>query len=99
MAEKNGVIKQFKGPFAVNQQLNIGNGNCKIGISISEDDFMKLGSEQHTSFQFIINDQLIHMGRSYMYETDSQINNTTISFPKGAPLSTIVDIVYCQRLT
>ena len=92
-----GVIEQYKGPFGQGYTLNL-NGNCKIGISISEDDFMRLGSENYTSFQFTINDQLIHMGRSCMYETDTQINDTKIQFPQGAPLSTIVDITYCEEL-
>lgn len=98
-----GVIEQYKGPFGQGYTLNL-NGNCKIGISISEDDFMSWKARKEgdkwvgQDFIFYINDQSIHMGRSYMYETDTQINNTKITFPQGAPLSTIVDITYCEEL-
>lgn len=86
-------LKQFKGPFAVGQAVNLGKGNCKIGISIGEKDFMRI-SQQNSSFQFEINGQLFFMGRTCMYQTDQKIDDATIVFPNGAPLSTIVDIVY-----
>ena len=35
------------------------------------------------------------MGRTFMYESGDSVNNTVIKFPDGAPLSTIVDVVYC----
>lgn len=92
-----GVIEQYKGPFIEGYELNL-KGNCKIGISIGENDFIKLGSENNTSFVFIINNQIIHMGKTCIYETDNQINDTIIQFPNGAPLSTIVDVVYCEAV-
>lgn len=39
----------------------------------------------------------IYIGRTFMYETDHVIINASISFPIGAPESTLVDIVYCAR--
>ena len=101
-----GTIEQYKGPFTVGYELNL-QGNCKIGISIGEDDFMSWKSYyneetkkwiQGQDFVFIINNQTIHMGKTYIYETDSQINNTIIHFPDGAPLSTIVNVVYCETI-
>lgn len=97
-----GIIKQYRGPFEPNQEIDL-QGNCKIGISISEDDLMswKAHKEENTwvgqDFVFIINEQIIHMGRTCMYETDNQINNVKISFPDGAPLSLIIDAVYCDE--
>ena len=89
-----GTIQEFKGPFSANTPLEI-SGHCRIGISISEDDFMSwLGGQD---FAFEINGKRIHMGRTYIYETENQINNTVISFPEGAPLSTIVDVVYLEE--
>lgn len=100
MADKDGVIRQFKGPFPSGYVLNL-QGNCKVSVSIGQKDFMKYGSQagqnDKKSFQFILNNELIYMGRSGMYETDSQLNTTVISFPEGAPSSVIVDVVYCER--
>lgn len=93
-----GEIKQFKGPFSNGYEITAG-GNCIIGISISEDDYMKLGTsaevQSKTNFSVEINGETIEIGRTFIYETGDVINNTIIKFPKGAPLSTIVDVVYC----
>lgn len=98
---ETGIIKQYKGPFIEGYELIL-QGNCKIGISISEDDFMSWKAHKvgniwiGQDFIFTINNQIIHMGKTYIYETDNQINNTKITFPGGAPLSLIVDVVYCD---
>ena len=87
-----GTIKQFKGPFPANTLLLIPTGqNCKISISIGEDDLMRL-----KDFYFNINGHIIKMGKTGIYETDYTINNTEISFPNGAPVSVTVDLVYCK---
>ena len=91
-----GTIKQFKGPFDAGYTLPLQNGNCKIGISIGEKDFMRI-SQQNSGFKFVINGEQLYMGRTCMYQSDRQIDNVTISFPQGAPLSTIVDVVYMDR--
>lgn len=78
-------------------------GNCIIGISISEDDYMTCGTStspnsqqiNEKSFRFTINGQQIWMGRTFMYQTDKQINNTIITFPDGVKDSVLVEIVYC----
>ena len=90
-----GTIKQYQGPFEEGYQLNL-QGHCIIGISISEDDYMILGANQK-SFQFTINGQQIWLGRTYMYQTEEQINNTIITFPDGAPDSTLIEVTYCSQ--
>lgn len=94
-----GVIEQFKGPFNSNSTLS-SDGNCKIGISIGQDDFYLLGSTSgDKGLRFLINGKQIWMGRTYMYETGEQIDNTVISFPDGAPPSTTVNMMYCSKYT
>ena len=92
-----GTIEQFKGPFTSPSTVQIpSSSNCKIGISIGEDDFMLLGSSSSdSSLKININGQQIWMGKTYIYEIGQQIDNTVLSFPEGAPNSTIVDVVYC----
>lgn len=96
---KAGIIKQYKGPFQPGQELIL-NGNCKIGISMNEDDFMSWKAYKENdiwkgqNFIFSINEQIIHMGRTYIYETDNKINQVKLAFPDGAPLSLIIDVVY-----
>lgn len=98
---KVGIIEQYKGPFDEDYELDL-KENCKIGISIGEDDFMSWnpnkenGAQVGQDFVFLINDKEIHMGRTCMYEIDNQIEETNIKFPDGAPLSLIVDVVYCS---
>ena len=49
-----GTIEQYQGPFNENSTLTL-NGKCIIGISIGEDDYMKLGSTSgDKSFRFLI---------------------------------------------
>lgn len=96
-----GTIEQYQGPFSLNKTLNL-DGHCIIGVSIGEDDFMTLGSTSgNKSFRFLINGEQIWMGRTYMYQTERQIErngvaSTVISFPDGAPASVKVEVVYCS---
>lgn len=98
---KVGIIEQYKGPFREGYELIL-EESCKIGISIGEDDFMSWKTHKENNiwvgqdFVFLINDQEIHMGRTCMYEIDTSIEETKISFPDGAPLSLIVDVIYCS---
>ena len=43
-----------------------------------------------------INGEDIQIGRTFMYETGETINDARISFPNGAPVSTTVNIAYCE---
>lgn len=96
-----GTIEQYQGPFSAGSTLTF-EGNCILGVSIGEDDFMKLGSPSgDRSFRFLINGQQIWMGRTYMYQTEKQLENdrgeiNTIEFPDGAPASVKVEVVYCS---
>lgn len=98
-----GVIKQFKGPFEENQSISLTGNACKIGISIAEDDFMSWGATYNQGEwrgkDFIINikGEQIHMGRTYIYQSQQAIDQPIlISFPDGAPTSLIIDVVYSQ---
>lgn len=96
-----GTIEQYQGPFLVGSTLGF-EGYCILGVSIGEDDFMKLGSSSaDRSFRFSINGNQIWMGRTYMYQTERQIEkevpiNTIIGFPDGAPASVKIEVVYCS---
>ena len=100
---KLGVIREYKGPFSSGHTINL-EGNCKIGISIGEDDFQSFGAAQteqgwikENDFSVEINGERVVIGRTFMYEiTDIALDNPTISFPDGAPVSTIVDVVYAN---
>lgn len=104
-----GTITQYDS-YSITQNNNILEllGHCIVGISISEDDYMLLGRpeiDQQTgqmiakSFRFTINGHQIWMGRTYMYQTEKQVNNTVITFPDGVPSSIKVEIVYCQPIS
>lgn len=99
-----GSLQQVKGPFESQDEIRVtGARACKIGISIGEDDFMSWKSnietgKQGEDFIFTINGEEIHMGRTYMYETDHPVSNAIITFPDGAPQSVIVDIAYYPQL-
>ncbi len=93
---KIGTIKQYNAPFESNS-ITL-EGNCIIGVSISEDDYMLLGSSSgDRSFRFEINGHQIWMGRTYRYQTQEQVNNVTINFPDGIPSSTLIEAVYCSQ--
>ena len=104
-----GTMRQFRGPFDENFQVSqlSQEGNHIIGISVDEDDFMSWKAHQENGrwvgedIIFEINGKQIHLGKTYMYETEYQINNENgkikLKFPYGAPPSTKVEIVYCDR--
>lgn len=99
MAREAGTMKQYQGPFTSEDVLQI-YGHCVIGISISEDDYYKCGSTAgDRSFEFEINGnpQTFFMGRTYIYQTQQQYTINTITFPSGAPESTLVDVIYCSE--
>ena len=115
MSVQKGTIAQYRGPFPIGYTLNLEgqspNNNCIIGISVDEKDYMSNGTphdedRNHTwgrlygeDIVFTINNQQIHLGKTQMYETEQQINNTIIQFPNGAPASLKVEIVYLNPNT
>ena len=101
---KIGTINQYNSYDIIrnNNRLQL-SGNCIIGISISQDDYMACGTSTPTgaeqinekSFRFTINGKQIWMGRTFMYQTEKQINDTIITFPDEVPASVKVEVVYC----
>lgn len=95
-----GEIIQYQGPFEENYSISISpsseNKVYKIGVSVSEKDFMKYGKkgQKNNSIKFMINNQQIQLGRTQMYESKELFIRSNISFPDGAPSSTLVEIVY-----
>ena len=121
-----GVIEQYKGPYSPgtveNPNIILTGNACKIGMSISEDDFMSWQATQDEQtkqwsgkdfvFKIIlsipqlnsetpkIQIEQIHMGRTFMYQSQQAVNQPIrIFFPDGAPTSLIVDVVYSQEYT
>ncbi len=99
-----GKIQQVQGPLEANTTIIVSTANTsyKLGISLDEDDYMSWKSDQWSiqdpnakDFKFILNNQIIHLGRTQMYETQQSINNTSLVFPDGAPASLKIQVVHC----
>lgn len=91
-----GTILQYKGPFSAGASFSL-EKSTKFGISINEKDYMKLDG-QGKKLAFIIDGQQIHLGETFMYETDNAIaSGSIIQFPEGAPASTLINIVYDEE--
>lgn len=70
----------------------------KKEVNPSEEGYYEL--QPISNFAVNINEEDIEIGRTFIYETSKAVDNninTVIKFPNGAPLSTIVDIVYSQN--
>lgn len=94
-----GIIKQYQGPFDSGDTIVL-NGQCRIGISVSEDDYMLAGSTSGDSgIEFKINNNLhsIRIGRTYIYQTQQQYQTNTITFVSDGPESTLIDVMYCKE--
>ena len=99
-------IKQYIGPFSANDSLElISSTKCKIGVSISEKDFMKRGNpnldnqvilkiENKKNNNITIVQNEIQIGKTFIYQPGDALEKVTLSFPKGAPDSIIIDVVY-----
>lgn len=99
-----GTIQQIQGPLEANTTIiaAAANTSYKLGISLGEDDYMSWKSDQWSEqnpnakdFRFVLNNQIIHLGRTQMYETQQSINNTSLVFPDGAPASLKIQVVHC----
>lgn len=100
-----GKIGQYKGPFNMNETINITtNHNLQLGFSIGEKDAMhQLNSKDKKEWSWVIeplivkiDEQLIKIGQKCVYNPDPQIFHHTITFPYGAPASTIVDYIILE---
>lgn len=99
---KAGIIGQIKGPFSsteniVKTRLDSSGAavTAKIGVEIDQKQWMKYGdyNKYPNGFYFILNNQIIFMGKGCIYQTDTPLNITTLVFPLGAPADTIIDYV------
>lgn len=85
----SGTIEQFRGPFEQGTTISFNPNVCRLGISMSEDDFMK-----NQDFSFTLNGQTIQMGKTQIYEMEQPTVNTSLIFPDGAPASVLINCVY-----
>ena len=100
-----GKIKQYQGPFNPNDIIVFDSDiGYKIGISIGEDDYMSfpnINREQFESIPIVINGEQIQIGKTYMYEPgflmQREGNSFSLSFPKGCPASTLIEITTLQK--
>lgn len=94
-----GEIYQYKPPIST---INIAKNAVKIGVSISEKDYMKINNDINNpnlygNFSFKIKTgenklDEIQIGKTYMYETQEGINQPSLIFD-NAPPSLLVEIV------
>ena len=73
--------------------LNFNNKYVKLGISIAEKDLMAYGASAQLGFIVLINNETIRLGREGIYEVDDWMVLNQVSFPYGAPASTLVEYV------
>lgn len=95
---QNGHIGQVLGPFNANEDLLSSEG--AIGSFTPEVErpiIYKLGIQATTGTVVNINDTLIKIGRTGIYELDDSVKITYLSFPNGADENTIIDFIYTGR--
>lgn len=96
MANKIGTIGQYKGPFSSSENIatKIGIGAAvKFGVTIGEKDYMKIKNFKMKINGATLTDPLFHIGKTFIYEIDDKFVLSELSFPEGAPASTIIDYV------
>lgn len=92
---QNGHIGQVVGPFVAGQDLLADNG--PIGIFTPEKErpvLYKLGIQATKDTIVSINNTLIKIGVTGIYELDDIVKITELNFPNGADNNTIIDFVY-----
>lgn len=95
---QNGHIAQVVGPFRANQDLLADEG--PIGKLTPEKDrpvLYKIGIQAQIGTEVRINDNIIRIGKTGIYELDQVVKITELSFPNGASENTIVDFIYTGR--
>lgn len=83
---------QKRGPFRAGVNILPSGSLILFGVSIDEKDWMKYGGP-NDDFGFLLNGDLIEMGRSRMYEIDEPIKINSFSFKEDAPDGVIVDYI------
>lgn len=92
---QNGHIGQVIGPFVAGQDLLADDG--PIGVFTPEKErpvLYKLGIQATKDTIVSINNTLIKIGITGIYELDDLVKITELSFPNGADNLTIIDFVY-----
>lgn len=96
---QNGHVGQVLGPFVANADL-LGDQGA-IGIFTPEKErpvIYKLGIQASVGTIVNINNTLIKIGRTGIYELDDTVKVTYLSFPNGADENTIIDFIYTGRV-
>jgi len=91
----NGRIGQVIGPFSANVDLL--EDNAPIGVFTPETTrpiLYKIGIQTEEGTQVLINNVLIKIGKTGIYELDNIVNINSLIFPNGADENTIIDFVY-----
>ena len=91
----NGRVGQVIGPFDAN--IDLLDDNAPIGTFTSETSrpiLYKLGIQATEGTKVQINEAVIQIGKTGIYELDSVVDIKKLIFPEGADASTIVDFVY-----
>lgn len=91
----NGRVGQVLGPFEANVDLL--KEDAPIGAFTPENTrpiLYKLGIQTAEGTRVQINDAVIKIGKTGIYELDSVVDIKKLIFPDGADASTIVDFVY-----
>lgn len=91
----NGRIGQVVGPFVANMDLL--DDNAPIGAFTPETTrpiLQKLGIQAAEGTEIEINDALIRVGKTGIYELDNVVDVKKLVFPNGADATVIVDFVY-----
>lgn len=95
---QNGHIGQVYGPFVANKDLLDDDG--PIGILTPEKErpvLYKIGIQAPRGTFVQINNTLIKIGKTGIYELDEVVKITSVIFPEGAPSEAMIDFIYTGR--
>ena len=105
-------IEQYSYPISTATVFPFVDHKCRLGISISEQEFMELSSTPDQGFSFFIQTntsvlpggldekEIIHMGRTCMYQMDTyeKIKDFGIVSPSDKIVKTaLIQVVYDQE--
>lgn len=91
----NGRVGQVVGPFAAN--LDLLDDNAPIGAFTPETTrpiLYKLGIQAPVGTVVEVNDAVIKVGKTGIYELDNVVDVKKLVFPNGADNTVIIDFVY-----
>lgn len=91
----NGRVGQVVGPFTAGVDLL--DDNAPIGAFTPETTrpvLHKLGIQAAEGTQLLVNNVVIKVGKTGIYELDNVVDVKNLVFPDGADGSTIIDFIY-----